>query len=76
MEGAVMFDHQRTFREVNDRIAEVAREEGAASFGFLCECGELGCIATVTLRVEDYPHMAAAGLILAHGHEPAQLDAA
>ena len=48
--------HQILFREVNERVREVAapllgaRKEGE----FLCECGHEACIETIRLDVEEY----------------------
>jgi hypothetical protein len=40
--GAAMFERQRLFREVNNRIAQVSGDERLESLVFLCECGDEG----------------------------------
>ena len=40
------------FREVNERIRELAPAGGATDF--LCECGDAGCVEPVGLTLSDY----------------------
>lgn len=40
--------------EVNGRRVNEAIEPGSGSGVFVCECGNLGCSATVELRVAEY----------------------
>ena len=54
--------HPLVFREVNDRINEVAARMSVASgyvggftqFDFLCECSLSNCVQTVELRLDEY----------------------
>jgi hypothetical protein len=41
------------FREVNERVREVATEGGELT-GFLCECGREECTETVPLSIAEY----------------------
>lgn len=42
-----------TFRRVNEAL-EPAEGEGAAEARYVCECGTLGCTATIPLRRSEY----------------------
>jgi hypothetical protein len=57
------------FREVNDRIAQVARtldSQKGAPFEFFCECGDCGELVNLTLAA--YDDVTAHGYVLAAGH--------
>jgi len=71
-----MFDRQRLLREVNDRVADVGREEHLDNLDFLCECGREDCFASLTMSLAEYTRTAEAGFILAEGHDPIREDAA
>ena len=71
-----MFERQRLFREVNNRIAQVGRDERLDSLVFLCECGDERCIASVTLSLEDYGQSSKAGFVLATDHDLVHEDVA
>ena len=45
--------NEAIFREVNERVAEVTDSE-ARMTNFLCECGNLDCIAEVALTDAEY----------------------
>jgi hypothetical protein len=67
--------NQALFREVNDRIAELAASHDG--FGetqaFICECSRMGCTMQVEISVHDYAQLRAnrfAFLVLP-GHEDA-----
>ena len=40
------------FREVNERICELAPGDGPTEF--LCECGDAGCVEPVSLSLRQY----------------------
>jgi hypothetical protein len=47
-----------TFREANERIADVAERVGEGQrFPFLCECAERGCTEIVRMTAEEYWHV-------------------
>jgi hypothetical protein len=59
------------FREVNEGIARIARTLDSAKgapFEFLCECGDPGCLARVTLTLAAYDELTRQGPVLAEGH--------
>ena len=47
--------NQALFREVNQRIAELAaRLDDGAAQGFICECSQTGCTEIVNVPIETY----------------------
>ncbi len=71
--------NQLLFREVNERVREVAapllgaREEGE----FLCECGDEACTETIRLDVEAYEAVRASPhrFVMAPGHQDGKVEA-
>jgi hypothetical protein len=62
------------FREVNDRIRELAeRWEKAEPPGFICECADAACTQVVNVSVAEYDAVRSAPgrFLLLRGHEPA-----
>jgi hypothetical protein len=43
--------NEAVFREVNERINDVTRENAAE---YLCECGNAACTETIQMTVSDY----------------------
>ena len=72
--------NQILFREVNERVREVAapllgaRKEGE----FLCECGHEACIETIRLDVEEYEAVRASPhrFVMVPGHQDGKVEAA
>jgi len=63
--------NEALFREVNERIDEVASTLGRdRSYEFLCECADPGCAERITLTHAEYEHVRADGrrFVLAPGH--------
>jgi hypothetical protein len=62
------------FREVNERIRELARMDGATEF--LCECGDAGCVEPVTLTLPEYESVRseAARFFVRPGHEEPDIE--
>lgn len=65
--------NQAVFRDVNNRIAELAAAFGGqpAHYSFMCECARLGCTAQIELPLSDYAavrDLPSAYLVVA-GHE-------
>jgi hypothetical protein len=60
----------RVMREVNERIAAVALNQGGdgISYEFLCECSDAECVAVVMVPVSEYLQRAGKGAVLAPGH--------
>jgi hypothetical protein len=48
--------NEAVFREVNERINDVTREETAE---YLCECGNATCTETIQMTVADYERVRA-----------------
>ena len=46
--------NQIIFREVNDRIGELAEKFETSPIDFVCECSRQDCTATVELDLEEY----------------------
>jgi hypothetical protein len=66
-----------TFREVNERIAEIAGHwEWEEKQGFLCECVRIECTRSVLLTRTQYESVRAgsARFFTAPGHERAEQD--
>jgi hypothetical protein len=49
--------NQSLFREVNERIEQVARSFDMTFIEFACECADLECTQPVPLTVEEYEHV-------------------
>jgi hypothetical protein len=60
----------RVKREVNERIAALAMDQGHGGIGyeFLCECSDAECVALVMLTLTEYLQRAGTGAVLAPGH--------
>lgn len=70
--------NQALFREVNERIADVAADLDAhaglapsPAYPFICECGKTGCREQVTVSLATYVSVTAQGdsFLVALGHE-------
>ena len=48
--------NEAVFREVNERINDVTRENAAE---YLCECGNVTCTETIQMNVADYERVRA-----------------
>jgi hypothetical protein len=46
--------NEAVFREVNERINDVTRENAAE---YLCECGNAACTETIQMTVSDYENV-------------------
>lgn len=65
------------FRQVNERIKEVADGfEGPEIYEFLCECGNSGCTARISLTREDYEWIRSepTRFVLARGHAAPEIE--
>ena len=67
--------NEALFREVNERVAEVAEQflagETPATVNFSCECGDLACTEQVAMTVDEYEAVRAKAtqFAVAPGHE-------
>jgi hypothetical protein len=61
--------NEATFREVNEGI-ERGRQARDALVPFVCECGEVGCNAVVSLTLEEYESVRSGSrcFLVAPGH--------
>jgi hypothetical protein len=66
---------QTLFREVNERIEELAEDE-ETSIQILCECSDTDCLAMLELRKEDYDHVRVVPTWFAieRGHEIPEIE--
>lgn len=64
------------FREVNERIRDVADGRHADGFEFLCECSDAACTERIELTRAEYEHVRAnaARFVLARGHVAPELE--
>lgn len=67
-------DNESLFREVNERIENAIGETSASVdelTGFVCECGQKDCTATVTISPRDYEGIRKdpAHFLVLKGHE-------
>ena len=73
--------NEALFREVNERVAEVAErfiagETGDGRFNFSCECGDRGCTEQIALTVGEYEAVRAEATRFAvvPGHEVPDIE--
>jgi hypothetical protein len=72
-------ENEALFREVNERIAQIAEQWGSNDdhFNFVCECSHADCAAQLELSRTAYEQVRAhpARFVLAKGHEVLEVDA-
>lgn len=63
------------FREVNERIFQIASSE-TDGLEILCECGDESCISTFMIAVRDYERIRTetSQFVVCHGHETADIE--
>jgi hypothetical protein len=73
--------NEALFREVNERVAEVAErfiagETGDSRFNFNCECGDRGCTEQIALTVGEYEavRVEATRFAVVPGHEEPDIE--
>lgn len=59
------------FREVNERIAQTAKQFGASEAEFVCECADPDCGQRIELSIAEYERMREDGaqFLVVPGHE-------
>jgi hypothetical protein len=59
------------FRALNERIRELARSWSLAELELVCECGDAGCFAVLTVGEEEYEAATAepSRFLVVPGHE-------
>jgi hypothetical protein len=71
-------ENELLFREVNERIGDIARELGGAetAYEFLCECSRPDCVERISLTVRQYGDIRARPrvFVVAEGHEIAEIE--
>jgi hypothetical protein len=67
--------NQVLFREVNERVNEVA-DDSAVRAEYVCECSREDCIETIELDREEYEGIRSSPnlFVITPGHEVAELD--
>ncbi len=70
--------NESLFRELNERINEVAGTLGADEhpYEFVCECSDPHCTKRLTLSRVEYDHVRGDGkrFVLAHGHVTDEIE--
>lgn len=69
--------HQVAFREVNERIAELAAERGEAELSlFVCECSDPACAETLEINPAEYENVRADGarFVVLRGHQAPKVE--
>ncbi len=71
-------ENELLFREVNERIDDVASQLGGddTTYEFLCECSDANCVERVALTVGQYRRLRARPLLFAvvDGHEMLDIE--
>lgn len=64
------------FRQVNERIREIADEPESSRQEFLCECADATCTERISLRLRDYEAIRAnpARFVLVPGHVAPEIE--
>jgi hypothetical protein len=59
------------FRDVNERIAEIAENLGSDDAVFVCECADAGCDERLAAQLDEYQQVRQDGVrfLVAPGHE-------
>ncbi len=71
--------NQTIFREVNERVAEIAHNHPVTDpirYQFFCECSDTGCVERLELTLGEYESLRAkpTWFVIAHGHEYPQIE--
>jgi hypothetical protein len=71
--------NQTIFREVNERVAELAHRQLGSEplrYEFFCECSDTGCVKRLELTLGEYESLRASPtwFVIAHGHEYPQIE--
>ena len=64
------------FRDVNERIAEVAHRFDSQDAEFVCECADAKCTDRIPASLDEYEHARAEGtrFLLLPGHEDPRVE--
>jgi hypothetical protein len=62
--------NQRSFREANERLQELAEVDADRLVPFLCECADMDCLGRVEATLEEFDdaHLGANNYFLLPGH--------
>ena len=70
--------NEALFREVNDRIESLntAFAKVTDKIDIVCECGSLGCAATIGMTPQEYAELRSDSALFAvvHGHEASDVE--
>jgi hypothetical protein len=63
--------NEALFREVNERIRDVAGRFGADEYEFVCECANPDCVARIPVELVEYERIRADGrrFLVVRSHE-------
>ncbi len=71
-------ENELLFREVNERIDDVASELGGeeTTYEFVCECSDANCVERVALTLRQYEWLRARPLlfVVVEGHEVTSIE--
>jgi hypothetical protein len=68
--------NEALFRDVNERVRELANESAAGSVAFVCECGQAECAEALPVPLADYERVRSepTHFIVAPGHETSDVE--
>jgi hypothetical protein len=68
--------NEALFREVNERIRNVATGDDGERYDFVCECANAGCAQRVSLTLAEYERVRANAVkfLIAAGHETPEVE--
>jgi len=68
--------NQSLFREINERIAEVNRRVGPFADGWVCECLDTSCAASIEMSMHEYERLRSHPnhFAVTPGHEQADVE--
>ena len=68
--------NQALFREVNERVLELAADAQNGAIDFLCECSNDDCTQTIEIRRDSYEAVRArpTWFVIAPGHDISEIE--
>jgi len=68
--------NETLFREVNERVRTTAPAIPDEPVDFLCECGDMDCLATVSMQLAEYEELRSHPdqFVVSPGHEIVQVE--
>ena len=71
-----MARNEALFRDVNERVRELADESAGGPVAFVCECGQADCAEALNVPLADYERVRAepTHFIITPGHEIPEVE--